>query len=178
MDGAYLLHARSCSDWQIGIPRTAMAFPRHCNMLLVHARSVHHLPNPNWPYQLASSSLLTSHASKFVGYASALPASTHIPTFLEHITAFPSLKRATHFMYAYRTASGSGAHDGGERGAGERLERLLELRDANNVVVLVVRWYGGVKLGSERWNCISKVAKQALDRLHHDSPAPSPKGSK
>ncbi|KAF8839450.1 hypothetical protein BDN67DRAFT_760715 [Paxillus ammoniavirescens] len=52
-------------------------------MLFVHADSVHHLPNPSWPYQLASFSLFTYHASKFVGYASALPASTHIPTFLE-----------------------------------------------------------------------------------------------
>ncbi|KIJ65760.1 hypothetical protein HYDPIDRAFT_87869 [Hydnomerulius pinastri MD-312] len=118
-----------------------------------------------WPFNLATSTALTSHASKFVGHASILPNLDHLPDFLAHAKSLPGRKRATHFMYAYRTDSGSGSHDGGERGAGEKLERLLELRDAKNVIVLVVRWYGGVKLGSERWKCISDVAKQALDQL-------------
>lgn len=58
-----------------------------------------------------------------------------------------------------------GSSNGGEAGAGERLERLLQLaaecRD-RDVVLVVYRWYGGVKLGSERWRCISTVAKEAL----------------
>ncbi|KAF9240384.1 ribosomal protein S5 domain 2-type protein [Melanogaster broomeanus] len=155
----------------------------HCQSALrfLHiARSVHHLPNPSWPHELAASSSLSSHASKFLAYASTLPHPAHLPNFLTYLKALPSHKRATHFMYAYRTASGSAAHDGGERGAGERLERLLELRDVKNVVVVVVRWYGGVKIGSERWKCISEVAKQALDhwQLQRDSSSPSPKGRK
>jgi len=59
----------------------------------------------------------------------------------------------------------SGSVSGGESGAGERLERLLELSPGckdRNVVLVVYRWYGGVKLGSDRWKCISSVAKEAL----------------
>ena len=59
----------------------------------------------------------------------------------------------------------SGSVSGGESGAGDRLERLLELSASckgRDVVLVVYRWYGGVKLGSERWKCISDVSKEAL----------------
>lgn len=107
----------------------------------------------------------TLHGSKFVAYASHVDHPDNVPRFLAHLSASVALKRASHLIYAYRTPIRSGAHDGGEHGAGARLERLLELRCEQSVVVLVARWYGGVKLGSERWKCISDVAKQALDQL-------------
>lgn len=69
-------------------------------------------------------------------------------------------------MYAYRASNPTcaGSDDGGESGSGERLERLLEMRCPNaNVMVVVLRWYGGIKLGSDRWKYISRVAKEALD---------------
>ena len=58
-----------------------------------------------------------------------------------------------------------GSVSGGESGAGERLERLIEMSadcKERDVILVVYRWYGGVKLGSERWKCISGVAKEAL----------------
>jgi len=73
-------------------------------------------------------------------------------------------------MYAYRTTDPAtaqvcvGQNDGGESGSGDRLARLLELGGYQNVVVVVSRWYGGVKLGSDRWKCISTVAKEALEQ--------------
>lgn len=73
-------------------------------------------------------------------------------------------RRSTHAMWAWRRASGeSRADDGGEAGAGERLERLLESSPDVDVVLVVFRWYGGVPLGSQRWKCISQVAKEALE---------------
>ncbi|KAI9059046.1 ribosomal protein S5 domain 2-like protein [Trametes sanguinea] len=103
-----------------------------------------------------------------------------VPALLAHLNEFePRTRRATHAMYAWRTqghplASFRASHptgqvlcgssNGGEAGAGERLERLLELGKCEDVVVVVFRWYGGVKLGSERWKCISSVAKEALER--------------
>ena len=57
-----------------------------------------------------------------------------------------------------------GQRDGGENGSGERLSRLLQAMQCENVVVVVSRWYGGVKLGSDRWRMISTVAKDAIRR--------------
>ncbi|KAH9853291.1 hypothetical protein C2E23DRAFT_118126 [Lenzites betulinus] len=102
-----------------------------------------------------------------------------VPSLLTHLSIVePRTRRATHAMYAWRmrlrsksaensTASSEGmflcgSSNGGEPGAGERLERLLELSRCEDVVVVVFRWYGGVKLGSDRWKCISTVAKEAL----------------
>lgn len=52
--------------------------------------------------------------------------------------------------------------DGGERGAGDILTSVLDRAGANNVLVVVWRWYGGVQLGGERWRLIGQVAREAL----------------
>lgn len=52
--------------------------------------------------------------------------------------------------------------DGGEKGAGDILASVLERAGANNVLVVVWRWYGGVPLGGERWRIIGQVAREAL----------------
>ncbi|RDB24790.1 Protein IMPACT [Hypsizygus marmoreus] len=126
-------------------------------------------PGPTeWPYPIYASERIRDRKSTFLAHASELPNAGVFPTFLEHLTGLPSLKRATHCMYAYRTTEGSnvvtGQQDGGESGSGDRLARLLELSQCDNVVVVVSRWYGGVKLGSDRWKRISGVAKDALEK--------------
>lgn len=52
--------------------------------------------------------------------------------------------------------------DDGETAAGGRLLHLMQLMDVWNVVVVVSRWYGGVKLGPDRFRCINSVAREAL----------------
>jgi len=125
-----------------------------------------------WEYPIYVSDRVRDRKSVFVAHASILRTSLQLQTFLDCLAEQPSLKRATHCMYAYQIAPSSsessqklrGQHDGGERGSGERLSRLLEMLECDNVVVVVSRWYGGVKLGSDRWKLISGVAKEALAR--------------
>lgn len=52
--------------------------------------------------------------------------------------------------------------DDGEDGAGVRLAGLLASMKVVGVLVVVSRWFGGVKLGSERWRCISGVGREAI----------------
>lgn len=57
---------------------------------------------------------------------------------------------------AYRIQRGDGVvfqdnDDDGETAAGGRMAHLLQLMDVWNVLVVVSRWYGGVKLGPDRW---------------------------
>ena len=112
--------------------------------------------------------------------SSSLMKTSVVPQLLTHIQGVdPRTRRASHAMYAWRVRPTHaapttpealpnmvlfGSSNGGEAGAGERLERLLELGGCEDVVLVVFRWYGGTKLGSDRWRCISSVAKQALDR--------------
>ncbi|RPD55106.1 ribosomal protein S5 domain 2-like protein [Lentinus tigrinus ALCF2SS1-6] len=140
-----------------------------------------------WDSPIATSDEVTHLKSKFQAYASQIPRPTSsqeqinlsgwmrtetMPQLLAHLhNTEPRTRRASHAMYAWRlrpSASGNslllGSSNGGEAGAGERLERLLELGHCENVALVVFRWYGGVKLGSDRWRCISAVAKEALER--------------
>jgi len=80
----------------------------------------------------------------------------------------PKLQKATHNMYAYRIASKDGIgviqdnDDDGETAAGGRLAHLLQILDVTDVLVVVSRWYGGVKLGSDRFKHINNAARSAL----------------
>ena len=139
------------------------------------------------PNTFIASDPITHLKSSFQGYASrcahiekdqpnlaAYMKSEVLPRLLERIQeAEPRTRRASHAMYAWRVRRGHppasptffcGSSNGGEAGAGERLEKLLELGRCEDTIVVVFRWYGGVKLGSDRWRCISAVAKEALER--------------
>ncbi|KAF9018454.1 ribosomal protein S5 domain 2-like protein, partial [Hymenopellis radicata] len=126
----------------------------------------------SWPHAIYASERIVAHKSVFLAHATSLTNSTLLPQFIDHLTRQPQLKRATHCMYAYRVRVASqgsesaqftlGQQDGGESGSGDLLARLLALSECENVVIVVSRWYGGVKLGSERWRRISEVARDAL----------------
>ncbi|KAF7982198.1 hypothetical protein HWV62_29372 [Athelia sp. TMB] len=124
-----------------------------------------------WSGSVSTSSTVTAKKSTFIAYATSLSNNNpqSIYEFLAHLNSSPhfNIKRASHLIHAYLMVDpiSTGSNDGGEHGAGERLENLLKLRCSGKsaVIVAVVRWYGGVKLGNDRWKCISKVAKEALD---------------
>ena len=52
--------------------------------------------------------------------------------------------------------------DDGENAAGGRLLTLLQTMDVWDVLVVVSRWYGGVKLGPDRFRIINSLAREAL----------------
>ena len=52
--------------------------------------------------------------------------------------------------------------DDGESAAGGRLLHLLQVMDVWGVLVMVSRWYGGVKLGPDRFSIINNVAREAV----------------
>ena len=79
--------------------------------------------------------------------------------------------KATHNMFAYRfhhhgdDDSALLVHDNdddGEKGSGAKLASLLELSGAENVLVVVSRWYGGQLLGPARFKWIAAVARTGL----------------
>ena len=89
------------------------------------------------------------------------------------------ISKATHNMFAYRfttttTKQNDGSDDGGmivsdndddgEKGSGNKLASLLELCNANNVLVVVSRWFGGIHLGSARFKWIASVARDGLEQ--------------
>jgi Uncharacterized protein family UPF0029/RWD domain len=83
------------------------------------------------------------------------------------ISSSKKIVSATHNITAYRIKWSPSTYiqdcdDDGESAAGGRLLHLLQLMECENVVVVVTRWYGGVKLGGERFRCIGNVAREVL----------------
>ena len=61
--------------------------------------------------------------------------------------------------------------DDGETTAGAKLAALLELTGAQNVLVVVSRWFGGVLLGPARFKYIANTARALLDETGRCKPS-------
>lgn len=88
------------------------------------------------------------------------------------------ISKATHNMFAYNFTTTTKQNDNsdnggmivsdndddGEKGSGKKLASLLEMCNANNVLVVVSRWFGGIHLGSARFKWIASVARDGLEQ--------------
>jgi hypothetical protein len=83
------------------------------------------------------------------------------------ISGDKKIQKATHNISAFRIVRENGVvvqdnDDDGETAAGSRLAHLLQVMDVKDVCVVVSRWYGGVKLGPDRFRLINTAAREAL----------------
>lgn len=88
--------------------------------------------------------------SKFLGLLFPL---SNEDFFKEKLSALKKeYKKAKHIVYAYRLGQKSKSNDDGEpKGtAGRPLLELLHKKDLNNVALVVIRHFGGIKLGAGR----------------------------
>lgn len=128
------------------------------------------IPEPKW---ILSEPLLVNK-STFVGRCLAVSSLQDATDSISHLLSTNKrVAGATHNITAWRIKSKpaqSGGpeivvqdcDDDGETAAGGRLLHLMQLMDVWNVVVVVTRWYGGVKLGADRFRCINAVARETL----------------
>lgn len=88
--------------------------------------------------------------SKFIAYLIPLDNEESFKPFLANLRK--EHKKARHIVYAYRVGVKSKSCDDGEpKGtAGHPLLELLYKKDLTNVALLVVRYFGGTKLGAGR----------------------------
>ena len=88
--------------------------------------------------------------SKFIAYLVPLKSEEDFKPLLADLRK--EHKKARHIVYSYRVGMKSKSCDDGEpKGtAGHPLLELLYKKDINNVALLVVRYFGGTKLGAGR----------------------------
>ncbi|KAJ2776016.1 hypothetical protein IWQ57_000173 [Coemansia nantahalensis] len=106
--------------------------------------------------------------SVFVGHVARVTSAQEVASVLAALLQDKKIAQATHNILAYRIRLPNGSFsqdndDDGETAAGRRLAHLLQLLGAENVVVVVTRWYGGTQLGPDRFKLINNAARQALD---------------
>ncbi|WEW56164.1 hypothetical protein PRK78_001599 [Emydomyces testavorans] len=115
---------------------------------------------------------VTEKKSVFVARAAHVESKEQAERYLDYLLATEKkIAAATHNITAWRIrqkkSDGSSTivqdfDDDGETAAGGRMLHLMQLMDVWDVVVVVTRWYGGVKLGPDRFRIINGVARDAL----------------
>lgn len=105
---------------------------------------------------------LTDRKSVFQAHVARLQSPEEVILLLRALKSDRKIARATHNMVAWRCGLSSDNDDDGESAAGRRLAELLALMGADNVLVVVSRWYGGIHLGPDRFKHINNVARALL----------------
>ena len=124
---------------------------------------------PSWTV----SKPVTEKKSVFLARACAITSPGQVHSYISHLLSTDKrAAKATHNISAYRIRSHSvnpetelvfqDCDDDGENAAGGRLLHLLQVMNVWGVLVVVSRWYGGVRLGPDRFRIINAVAREAL----------------
>lgn len=137
---------------------------------------------PDW----IMSDPISEKKSVFVARVASVQSKEQAEKYLDHLLATEKkVASATHNITAWRIrqrqqrkVEGLGSNnanavvqdfdDDGESAAGGRLLHLMQLMDVRDVVVVVTRWYGGVKLGPDRFRLINAAARDALVKGRFD----------
>lgn len=98
--------------------------------------------------KLLNTNTIEIKKSKFVAYLYDIDEISEIKEILKNIKY--EHKKAKHIVYAYKFGSTAGKSDDKEPSgtAGTPLYNLLEMNNLNNKLLIVVRYFGGVKLGA------------------------------
>lgn len=124
------------------------------------------MPPPPWTV----SEVVVENKSTFVAHVARVTSPAEAKLYVQHLLwSDKRIRSATHNITAWRirgegAASYQDNDDDGEDAAGGRLLHLLQLMEMWDVMVVVTRWYGGVKLGPRRFALINSVARDGLIR--------------
>lgn len=143
---------------------------------------------PSW----VVSDPIVENKSTFVAHVAAVSSAEQARQYLQHLLASDKrIRSATHNISAWRirgpTALGTNSNssttgppssssstavaaitsyqdcdDDGETAAGGRLLHLMQVMEVWGAMVVVTRWYGGVKLGPRRFAVINSVARDGF----------------
>ena len=104
----------------------------------------------------------TDRKSKFQAYCAVCKNVQDVCLFRDTLLDEPKIEQATHNILAWITPEDSGYDDDGETHAGIQVLQMLETSGAQNVAVMVSRWFGGVLLHGDRFRDITGAAMKVL----------------
>ncbi|XP_005093304.1 protein IMPACT [Aplysia californica] len=118
--------------------------------------------------EIIHGSTLSDRRSTFQPHLASVTDKLQITAVMQKLLENKKIANATHNMLAYRIMTGSGpvyqgCDDDGETHAGSRMLHLLQIMNAENVMVVVSRWYGGIHLGPDRFKHINNCTRQILE---------------
>ncbi|UMM15120.1 hypothetical protein L5515_002676 [Caenorhabditis briggsae] len=114
--------------------------------------------------------VFTDRKSAFQAHLAVVRSKEEVDRVMRILKSNSKICRATHNILAYRFTTennGKSIHhhdceDDGEHGASSKMLELMDRMKANNVMVVVTRWYGGIHLGPDRFRHINNLTRQIL----------------
>ncbi len=109
--------------------------------------------------------ILTDRGSKYAVSGAAVASRAEIDSVLNDLKSDKTYAKATHNTWAATLPTGALKADDGESGAGMVILRMIERVELQNHVIIVTRWYGGKKLGGDRFRRVQDATRAYLDHI-------------
>ncbi|MFY2825733.1 YigZ family protein [Ruegeria sp. MALMAid1280] len=109
--------------------------------------------------------ILTDRGSKYAVSGASVGTRADVDAVLQDLKSDKAYAKATHNTWAAVLPAGALKADDGESGAGMVILRMLERAGMENHVVIVTRWYGGKKLGGDRFRRVQDATRAYLDHI-------------
>lgn len=110
--------------------------------------------------------VVTDRGSKYAVSGVPVANRAEVDAALKDLKRNKKFAKATHNTWAAVLADGTPLKgDDGESGAGLVIIRMLERAELTDHLIVVTRWYGGVKLGGDRFRRVQDCVKAYLDAL-------------
>ncbi|NOC83717.1 MULTISPECIES: YigZ family protein [unclassified Ruegeria] len=109
--------------------------------------------------------VLTDRGSKYAVSGAQVTTRAEIDAVLNDLKSDKSYAKATHNTWAATLPTGALKADDGESGAGMVILRMIERAGLKNHLIVVTRWYGGKKLGGDRFRRVQDATRAYLDHI-------------
>lgn len=103
--------------------------------------------------------VLTDRGSKYAVSGAPVTSRDEVDAVLDLLKKDRSYLKATHNTWAAMLPTGGLKADDGETGAGMVILRMMEREGLKDHVIIVTRWYGGKKLGGDRFRRVQDAVR-------------------
>ncbi|MFV1594816.1 YigZ family protein [Phaeobacter sp. JH20_36] len=107
--------------------------------------------------------VLTDRGSRYAVSGARVTSREQIDAVLAALKSDRSYAKATHNTWAAQLPTGALKADDGESGAGMVILRMMEREGLCDHLIIVTRWYGGKKLGGDRFRRVQDAVRAYLD---------------
>ncbi len=112
--------------------------------------------------------VLTDRGSKYAVSGAAVTSRDGVNAVLDRLKSDRSYAKATHNTWAAVLPTGGLKADDGEAGAGMVILRMMEREGLTDHVIIVTRWYGGKKLGGDRFRRVQDAVRAYFEHCKSD----------
>ena len=108
---------------------------------------------------------MSDRGSKYAVAGGPVASPDEARAFVKELCRRKKFAKATHNTWAVLLPDGPLKNDDGESGAGMVILRMLEREGLEGHIIVVTRWFGGVKLGGDRFRRVQDAVRVYLDAM-------------